>query len=149
MVTKGPHPEGEPWVLLADVLAEAAGMAASRTYAEAAEAQARAMRAVRHDWCGRPTITWSAAAELLASLRAEQARVLAEAEQRVVAAADAHLAAIPKGIPAGMVPEGMSGATLMMALDPEARKARRQSVVEHALQNGGEAVYHPVTGDAP
>jgi hypothetical protein len=127
---------------VAAVLAEAAGTDETRAFDAAARAQAERMRGIRYDWAGRPTCTWSAAAELLSSLKAEQARVMAAAEQRVIAAAAAHLAAIPKGVPAGMVPEGMSGALLMMAADPM-QGARRRSVVEDALAHAG-TVYTPI-----
>jgi len=136
--------EPEPWVKLADVLAEAAGVNPSRTFDVEAVAQAKTMRGVRFDWAGRPTITWSAAAELLASLRAEKARVLAAIEERAIAADAARRAALPTGIPAGAVPEGMSAAQLMMASDPM-RGSRRESVVHHALANpDGAIVYHSI-----
>jgi hypothetical protein len=148
MVKQSSRAEGEPWVLLADVLAEAAGMDPSRTYASEAEAQARTMRGVRRDWCGRPCVTWSVAAELLSSLKAEQARVLAEAEQRVVAAAEAQLASIPRGIPLAQMAAGVSAAEMLMLSDPF-RAERRQSVLEHSLAHpDGALVYHPVGGES-
>jgi hypothetical protein len=70
----GSHPEGIPWVLVAEVLAEAAGVEPARLFDDQARALAKTMRGIRHDWAGRPCITWSVAAELLESLRAEAAR---------------------------------------------------------------------------
>jgi hypothetical protein len=133
---------------VAAVLAEAAGMDESRSFDAEARAQAKRMRGVRYDWAGQPCITWTVAAELLASLKAEQARVVAEIEERVVAAAQERLASIPRGIPAGQIPEGMTGGLLMMAADPMPG-SRRRSVVEDALQNDGAIVYTPINEDAP
>jgi hypothetical protein len=144
MATKGPHPEGEPWVPLIDVLAEVAGMDPSRVFADEAEAQAKRMRGVRRDWCGRPCITWTTAAELLASLKAERARVLAAHEERLIAAAEAHLAAVPRGIPVSAEVPGLSAAMLMMVADPLDQSQRRESPLQHALANGGAPVYHPL-----
>jgi hypothetical protein len=137
MAVKSPHPEGEPWVLLADVLAEAAGMDPSRVFADGAEAQAGTMRGVRRDWCGRPCVTWSVAAELLVSLKAEQARVVAAIEEKAVAADEARRAALPAGIPVGAVPEGLSVGEWLMLTDPERQRARRRSVLEDALAHAG------------
>jgi hypothetical protein len=140
--------EPEPWCRVSAVLAEAAGVSESRSFDVEAQALAKRMRGIRYDWAGRPTCTWSAAAELLASLRAEQARVMAEIEQRVIAADEARRAAMPKGIPAGAVPEGMSAGMLMMAADPFPAE-RRQSVLEHALEHpAGAIVYTPINEDA-
>jgi hypothetical protein len=136
--------EPEPWCRVAAVLAEAAGVDESRSFDVAALAQAKQMRGIRYDWAGRPTCTWSAAAELLASLRAEQARMLAEVEERLVAADQAFRASLPAGIPAGAIPPGMTGGQLMMAADPM-RGSRRESVVHHALANpDGAILYHPL-----
>jgi hypothetical protein len=129
--------EPEPWCRVSAVLAEAAGVEESGSFDVAALAQAKRMRGIRYDWAGRPTCTWSAAAELLASLRAEQARVLAEIERRAVEADAARRAALPAGIPVGMVPAGMSAGQLMMLSDPEHQRARRRSVVEDALAHAG------------
>ena len=139
--------EPEPWCRVAAVLAEAAGVDESRSFDVAALAQAKQMRGIRYDWAGRPTCTWSAAAELLASLRAEQARMLAEVEERLVEADQRFRASLPKGIPAGMVPDGISAGQLMMAADPM-QGSRRESVVHHALANpDGALIYHPIGGE--
>jgi hypothetical protein len=107
------------------------------------------MRGIRYDWAGRPTCTWSAAAELLASLKAEQARVVAAQEQRVIAAHQRFLSAVPTGVSQDAVPVGVSAGMAMMLSDPEAQSARRESVVEHALQRRGSAVYHPLPRNEP
>src|SRR5215207_6635096 len=120
--------EPEPWIRVAAVLAEAAGVSESRSFDVQALAEAKRMRGIRYDWAGKPTCTWSMAAELLDSLRAEQARVVAEVEQRLIEADRVFRASLPSGIPAGMVPEGISAGQLMMLSDPAAQSARRRSV---------------------
>jgi hypothetical protein len=125
-------------------LAEAAGVDENRSFDAEAQAQAVRMRGVRYDWAGRPCITWTVAAELLVSLKAEQARVEAERETRVVAAAEAQLASIPRGIPLDSVPVGVSAGLAMMLSDPFPTK-RRQSVLEHSLEHpAGALIYTPV-----
>jgi hypothetical protein len=140
-------PEPEPWTRVAAVLAEAAGVDESRVFDAEARAQAKRMRGIRYDWAGRPTCTWSAAAELLASLRAERARVVAEIEQRAIEADAARRAALPAGVPAERVPVGLTAGMLMMLADPEHQRARRRSVVEDALAGAG-TVFTPINGDA-
>jgi hypothetical protein len=138
--------EPEPWTRVAAVLAEVEGVDESRSFDAQARALAKTMRGVRFDWADRPCITWSTAAELLASLKAERARVLAAHEERVIAAAAAHLAAIPKGIPVDALPPGVNGGLVMMAADPMGA-ARRESPLEHALAHRDGAVYHPLPRD--
>jgi hypothetical protein len=140
--------EPEPWCRVAAVLAEAAGVDESRSFDVAALAQAKQMRGIRYDWAGKPTCTWSAAAELLASLRAEQARVLAEIEERLIEADQAFRASLPAGIPATAIPTGVSAAELLMLSDPMPG-SRRQSVIEHSLEHpDGAIVYTPINEDA-
>ena len=134
------HPEGDPWVLVADVLAEAGNVDPSRSFDAEARALAKTMRGVRHDWAGRPCITWSVATELLDSLRAEAARKRAVIEERLVAADAARRARIPRGVPASEIPAGMSAAGWLMATEPV--PAGRVSVVEDALAGGG-TIFHP------
>jgi hypothetical protein len=141
--------EPEPWCRVAEVLAEAAGVDESRSFDAAALAQAKRMRGIRYDWAGRPTCAWSAAAELLASLKAERARVLAAQEERVIAAAAAHLATVPRGIPVSAEVPGLSAAMLMMAADPMDQGSKRESVLEHALANRDGAVLHTIRDEAP
>jgi hypothetical protein len=141
------HPEGDPWVLVADVLAEAGGVDPSRSFDVGARALAKTMRGVRRDWAGRPCITWSMATELLDSLRAEAAARRAANERRLIEADQAFRDSLPSGVPAGMVPEGYSAAELLMLSDPEYQQAQREHVFEHALANRGGAVYIPIRGD--
>jgi anti-sigma factor RsiW len=105
---------------------------------------------VVEDDLGRPAISRSSARAVYAEARAADARAArrrAEIERRVIAADEARRAALPKGIPAGAVPAGMTAAELLMASDPFAA-TRRQSVVEHALEYpGGATVYTPVGGE--
>jgi hypothetical protein len=140
------HPEGDPWVLVADVLAEAGGVDPSRSFDVGARALAKTMRGVRRDWAGRPCITWSVATELLDSLRAEVARRRAEIEERLVAADAARRAQIPRGVPLSAVPAGVSPGEWLMRSDPQAQGARRRSVLEDALA-GSRTTYHPIGGD--
>jgi hypothetical protein len=141
--------EPEPWCRVAAVLAEAAGVDESRSFDVQAQAQAKRMRGIRYDWANKPTCTWTAAAELLASLRAEQARVAAEIEQRAIEADKAFRAALPKGLRWDEVPVGVSPAELLMLSDPQRQKSKRQSMVEHALSHpSGGLIYHPVGGES-
>jgi hypothetical protein len=137
------HPEGDPWVPVADVLARARGVDPSPSFDVEAMALAKGMRGVRHDWANRPCVTWSTATELLDSLRAEAARIREQAEQQLVAADAARRAAIPAGIPHSQVPEGVTPAMLLMLSDPAAQSVRRRSVVEDALAGAG-TVYTPI-----
>jgi hypothetical protein len=137
------HPAGDPWVLVADVLAEAGNVDPSRSFDTEARALAKTMRGVRHDWAGRPCITWSTATALLESLRAEAARRRAAIEERLVEADQRWRSTLPPGVPAAQVPEGISAAQLMMLSDPERQWGRRRSVVEDALAHAG-TVFTPL-----
>jgi hypothetical protein len=140
--------EPEPWVRVAAVLAEAAGVSESKVFDLQAMDQAKRMRGIRFDWAGRPTCSWTAARELLASLRAERARVVAKIEQQAVEADRVFRANLPAGIPAGSVPTGVSAAELLMLSDPFPAP-RRQSVLEHSLEHpSGATVFTPVGGES-
>jgi hypothetical protein len=114
------------------------------------ELERRGIPVVQDD-VGRPSVDRKTAKALYAEHRERQeaaARYRAEIEQRLIAADEARRAAIPKGIPAGMVPEGISAAQLMMLSDPMPG-ARRETVVEHSLANpAGAIVYHVIEGQA-
>jgi hypothetical protein len=116
----------------------------------AAELAGRGVAVVLDD-LGRPSITRAAARDLFTEHReneARNARKRAEIEQRVIEADQAFRAALPAGIPAGAVPEGISGGQLMMLSDPM-QGSRRQSVLEHALEHpAGAIVYTPINEDA-
>jgi hypothetical protein len=135
------HPEPDPWVPIGDVLAEAGNVDPSRSFDTEARALAKEMRGVRRDWAGRPCITWSVAAELLESLRAEAARRRQEIEERLIEADRQRRAALPKGIPASEIPAGLSPAGWLMASEPV--PAGRVSVVVDALSGSG-TTYHPI-----
>jgi hypothetical protein len=114
----------------------------------AAELGRRGVVVVADD-LGRLAITRSSARAIYAEAReaeARAARLREEIEQRAIAADEARRAALPVGIPAGMVPEGMSAGQLMMMSDPMPRGARRESMVEHALRGGG-VTFHPIGGE--
>src|SRR5215218_1846600 len=120
-----------PLVRIAEVLAELAGNGNSDAWHAEAERLAETMRAaVTRDWRGHPCLSWVDAERLLLRMRRDRAQLHEEIEERLVAADEARRAALPKGIPAGMVPEGMTGGLLMMAADPMPG-SRRTSMVEH------------------
>jgi len=115
----------------------------------AAELAARGVAVVLDD-LGRAAVDRATARVLFAEHREQEeasARQRAELERRVVAADEARRAALPRGIPVGQVPTGMSAAEMLMASDPM-RGSRRVSVVEHALKNDGALAFHPINEDA-
>jgi hypothetical protein len=137
------EPVGDPWVKLADVLAEVAGVDPTRAFDGEAEALATSLRGVRRDWSGKPCIPWTMAAEVLESLRAEANRKRQAIEERLVEADRLRRSQIPQGIPVASLPEGVSAGLAMMLSDPELQGQRRTSVLEDALQRTG-TVFHPV-----
>jgi hypothetical protein len=115
----------------------------------AAELAARGVAVVLDD-LGRAAVDRATARVLFAEHREQEeasARQRAELERRVVAADEARRAALPRGIPVGQVPTGMSAAEILMASDPM-QGSRRVSVVEHALHNDGALAFHPINEDA-
>jgi hypothetical protein len=111
----------------------------------AVELERRGIEIVEDD-LGRAAITRAVARAIFAEHRENEvlmARHREEIEQRVIAADEARRAAMPRGVPAGMIPAGLTGGQMMMAADPMSG-ARRESPVEHALRNSGSAVYHPL-----
>ena len=116
----------------------------------AAELERRSIAVITDD-LGRPAITRDAARSLFAERREQEAaaaRAREELERRLVAADEARRAALPRGIPAGAVPTGMSAAELLMLSDPFPA-VRRESVLEHSLANpDGALIYHPVGGES-
>ncbi len=112
----------------------------------AIELRSRAIPIVEDD-LGRAAIPRVFARELLVELRqlrdlAAQHRERVEAE--AVARDQAFRVNLPRGIPAGHVPDGVSAGALMMLSDPMDKGRQRVSVLEHALQRGDGAVYHPL-----
>jgi hypothetical protein len=104
------------------------------------------------DDIGRWSISRAAARDLLMENReneARKARKAAVLERRAIEADQAFRESLPVGISAGVVPEGLSAAQLMMLSDPDREKSKRQTVVEHALANpAGAIVFHTVEGSA-
>jgi hypothetical protein len=99
------------------------------------------------DSIGRPSISRDAARDLLTERREQEeaaAHRRMEIEERLVEKDRQFRAALPRGVPAGLVPEGLSAAELLMLSDPM-RPPRRETMVEHALSNpGGALIYHPI-----
>jgi alkylhydroperoxidase family enzyme len=107
--------------------------------------------AVFKDDLGRLAVDRSSARAIYAQHREQQEAAAAkrlELERRAVEADRAFRASLPPGLSAEQVPEGISAGMLLMLSDPERQGSRRQSVLEHALANGGSAVYHPINEDA-
>jgi ParB-like chromosome segregation protein Spo0J len=113
----------------------------------AAELAARGVEIVLDD-LGRRSISRADAAALFTAHRSQQeaaARRRVELEEQLVAADEARRRALPRGVPAGAVPEGLSAAQLMMLSDPMDPGSRRESVLEHSLANpGGGLIFHPI-----
>jgi hypothetical protein len=116
----------------------------------AAELGRRGVAVVLDD-LGRAAVDRATARALFAERREQEeaaSRRREELERRVVAADEARRAALPRGIPAGAVPEGLSAGLLMMLSDPMPG-SRRQSVLEHSLEHpAGAIVYTPINEDA-
>jgi hypothetical protein len=137
-----------PLVRIAEVLAEVSGDGNPDAFHAEAERLAESMRGqVTRDWRGHPCLGWVDAERLLLRMRRDRAQLHAEIEERLVEADAARRAAIPRGIPVDAVPTGMTAAQLMMASDPFPAK-RRQSVLEHSLENpAGSIIYTPLQPD--
>jgi len=116
----------------------------------AAELGRRGVAVVLDD-LGRAAVDRATARALFAERREQEeaaSRRREELERRGGAADEARRAALPRGIPAGAVPEGLSAGLLMMLSDPMPG-SRRQSVLEHSLEHpAGAIVYTPINEDA-
>ena len=66
--------------------------------------------------------------------------------QQAIEADRVRRASIWGGIPADHLPPGVAPAAVMLQADRDAQP-RRQSVLQHALANTGEMVFHPIRGD--
>jgi hypothetical protein len=98
--------------------------------------------AVFQDDVGRLSISRDDARHLLAEHRQQleaAVRHQAEVEAQWIAADRRRRAALPKGVPVGAIPTGMSAAEMLMASDPPDRGARRVSLLEDALARRDEA----------
>jgi hypothetical protein len=103
--------------------------------------------AVIEDDLGRPALSRADARALFTERREQEeeaARRREAIEQRAIAADAAFRAALPRGVPAGAIPTGVTAAELLMLSDPEHAKSQRESVLQHALAHRGGAVYHPL-----
>jgi hypothetical protein len=117
----------------------------------AAELDRRGIETVVDD-IGRVCVDRSDARDLLAEHAADQvrkARHRAEVEQQAIECDRRFRAALPRGVPAAAVPDGMSAGLLLMASDPMDQGRRRETVLQHALAHpDGALIYHPVNGEA-
>jgi hypothetical protein len=114
----------------------------------AAELDRRGVVVIEDD-LGRASVERWVARNLFAEQREQQevaARRRAAAEQRAIEAHQKFRDSLPGGIPVSAEVPGLTPAQLMMAADPM-RGARRENPLEHALQNSGSAVYHPLPRD--
>jgi hypothetical protein len=105
---------------------------------------------VEPDELGRPSVTRSAARMLIAEQAADEARkalLRQDAERRAVEVDRLRRAQIWRGIPADMIPEGLSPATAMLAAAHDERP-RRMSVLQEALSNSGELTYHSLAEES-
>ena len=103
------------------------------------------------DELGRPSISWGDARQLFADHLENEARRnrhRLQMEQQAVEADQRRLASLPRGVPAGAVPDGMSAGLLMMASDPIPGEPRRRSLLEESLDNSGTLTYHPIQDES-
>jgi hypothetical protein len=117
----------------------------------AAELDRRGVAVVADD-LGRAAVDRATARALFSEHHEQQvaaARKREEAERQAIEADQAFRAQLPKGIPVDAIPAGMTAGQLMMAVDRMAEGSKRQTVVEHALQNpDGAIVYHSIGGES-
>ena len=98
---------------------------------------------VELDDVGRPSVTRGDARMLIAERAEAEARrreAAAAAEPQAVEADRVRRASIWRGAPAV---EGVPAAAAMLQADKDAQP-RRTSVLQHALANSGELVFHPI-----
>jgi len=97
------------------------------------------------DDIGRPSVTRTGARMLVTErheAEARKAQKLEEAERAAVEQDRQRRASIWGGIPADMIPVGVSPAQAMALAEKDARP-RRRSVLEDSLSNSG-TVFHPI-----
>jgi hypothetical protein len=98
------------------------------------------------DDVGRASVSRGDARQLLTEQREAEVRrreKAAELERQAVEQDQLRQAQIWGGIPADMIPIGVSPAQAMVAAEKDARP-RRKSPLEHALSNEGGIVFHPI-----
>jgi hypothetical protein len=101
--------------------------------------------AVVDDDIGRPAVARADARQLLTEQREAEARgreKAAELERQAVEQDRQRRVSIWGGIPADMIPVGVSPAQAMVLAEKDARP-RRRSVLEDSLSNSG-TVFHPI-----
>ena len=101
--------------------------------------------AFRPDDIGRDSIRRSAAQKLLHEHRADQlrrAKLRELAEQEAVEADQQRRAQMPRGVPVGVLPEGVRYADVVRQAEKDAQP-RRRSLLEEAL-SGQAMTYHPL-----
>jgi hypothetical protein len=99
--------------------------------------------AIKLDDIGRECVTRAAARDLLAEQReseARKARKREEAERQAAERDREWRAQLHRGIPAGLIPEGVAPAAAMLQAAHDARP-RRRSMLEDALDGSG-TVFH-------
>jgi hypothetical protein len=99
------------------------------------------------DDIGRPSIARADARQLFDEHRAseaEKARRRKLAEAQAVADDQLRRAQIWGGVPAEALPVGVSASSVMLQAARDAQP-KRQSVLQHALANSGEMVFHLIT----
>jgi hypothetical protein len=97
------------------------------------------------DDLGRLAISRDAARALIAEHNANEARARekrAAAERQAIEADRVRRASIWRGLPAIDLPVGVSASSAMLQAAKDAQP-RRESVLQHALGNSGELVFHP------
>jgi hypothetical protein len=128
----------EPVVTLSELALDLPAPAAGSWPAELA---ARGVELLTDD-LGRLAISRDVARHLLAEHRQQleaAAHHQAEVEAQWIAADEARRASIPKGVPVGQVPTGVSAVEMLVASDPPDRGKRRVSLLEDALARRDEA----------
>jgi hypothetical protein len=83
----------------------------------------------------------------VAAEREAAARKRERLERQAVERDQLFRARLSRGIPAAEIPTGLTGAEAMIAANEDGRP-RRESVLEHALANSGQPIYHPIEEDA-
>jgi hypothetical protein len=103
--------------------------------------------AVALDDIGRDSITRDDARQLITERReaeAKQREAAARIEQEAIERDQRFRASLWQGVPADHMPPGLAPAAVMLQADKDAQP-RRQTPLQHALQNSGELVYHPLS----
>jgi hypothetical protein len=101
---------------------------------------------VELDDIGRPAVSRDDARLLISERREAEERKARQrklAEAKAVADDQLRRSQIWGGVPAEALPVGVSASSVMLQAARDAQP-RRQSVLQHALGNSGEMVFHPI-----